>query len=612
MIRTLALTAILLAALPAATAHAAPWLDSDLIAFSSDVQDPVVASAPDGTAVAVWVNGGTGRIEAGLGLPDGQFAPLGPISPGGGDASSPDLAIDGDGRATAIWDSSAGLRVAERPAGGSFELAAEPLSDPTISDPDLAVNAAGDAAVVWRDDGSESLEASVRPRNGSFGDPETMATSVNGPFADVQVASPRVAVDGDGNVLALWIRTIVETPLIGDASWSVSVRSAERAAAGTFAITPGASVHSLGGAGDEPDDDIAELSVTANPDGEALAGWLDEYSSARAVGFAARAPGASFGPDEQVDFGGAAPEDRITQPRPTLLPDGRQLLVYDRGGTVMAAARPRGGVVGTPAPIGGSGGGPNTVTGLSLASGPDGTAIAAWHDAPANGIQVAVRRPGEAFGPAESIFDEFADPTETAVSVGPAGRGAALWVAPGASFDAVWGAAYDGAPAATGPAETPAGEAPAAPGTSADSQAPSVGRFSASNRRFAVARAATPLSARLARGTTFRWTLSEPARVSISISRAVPGLRHRGRCRRATARLRRTVRRRVRCTLQVSAGKPIARDGAAGANRAFFSGRLGRRALKPGRYSARLTATDAAGNSTRSPALTFRIVRYQP
>jgi hypothetical protein len=40
-----------------------------------------------------------------------------------------------------------------------------------------------------------------------------------------------------------------------------------------------------------------------------------------------------------------------------------------------------------------------------------------------------------------------------------------------------------------------------------------------------------------------------------------------------------------------------------------FSGRLGRRALKPGRYRAVIAATDAAGNKSSTVTLTFRIVR---
>jgi hypothetical protein len=53
----------------------------------------------------------------------------------------------------------------------------------------------------------------------------------------------------------------------------------------------------------------------------------------------------------------------------------------------------------------------------------------------------------------------------------------------------------------------------------------------------------------------------------------------------------------------------FAAQAVAGANRKKFSGRIGKRALRPGRYRATLVATDAAGNHSRPKRLAFRIVR---
>jgi hypothetical protein len=47
----------------------------------------------------------------------------------------------------------------------------------------------------------------------------------------------------------------------------------------------------------------------------------------------------------------------------------------------------------------------------------------------------------------------------------------------------------------------------------------------------------------------------------------------------------------------------------AGRGRIGFSGRIGRRALRPGRYRATLTATDLAGNRSPARRLSFRVVR---
>jgi CSLREA domain-containing protein len=123
------------------------------------------------------------------------------------------------------------------------------------------------------------------------------------------------------------------------------------------------------------------------------------------------------------------------------------------------------------------------------------------------------------------------------------------------------------------------------------------------NRR---GRAEVPVAA-AKRGTTFRYRLSEDARVVFTIARALPGRRVGGACRKPTAR----NRTRPRCIryVRVRRGR-FAATAHAGANRKRFSGKIGRRALKPGRYRASLVATDAAGNASRPPKrLTFRVIR---
>ena len=89
-----------------------------------------------------------------------------------------------------------------------------------------------------------------------------------------------------------------------------------------------------------------------------------------------------------------------------------------------------------------------------------------------------------------------------------------------------------------------------------------------------------------ARGTTFRYALSEAARVTFTIERKRPG--RCGRAKRRCARFKRVA--------------AFAADGVAGPNAKRFSGRIGRRTLAPAAYRALVTATDAAGN--RSVAAT--------
>ena len=106
-------------------------------------------------------------------------------------------------------------------------------------------------------------------------------------------------------------------------------------------------------------------------------------------------------------------------------------------------------------------------------------------------------------------------------------------------------------------------------------------------------------------GTSFRYTLSEPASVRIAIERQAPGRRVGGACVRAD----RQLEGRPRCVRRLKTGTLVRGGRPAGPGRIRFSGRLASRALRPGLYFARGTAVDAAGNSSRARRLTFRVVR---
>ncbi len=91
-----------------------------------------------------------------------------------------------------------------------------------------------------------------------------------------------------------------------------------------------------------------------------------------------------------------------------------------------------------------------------------------------------------------------------------------------------------------------------------------------------------PITSRVSvKHRTVRFTLSEAAAVTLIFQRA------------GTGRRIGTVRA----------------PGRGGDNRVRITGRLGRRALRPGRYRLRVVARDAAGNQSTSRARTFRIVR---
>jgi hypothetical protein len=108
---------------------------------------------------------------------------------------------------------------------------------------------------------------------------------------------------------------------------------------------------------------------------------------------------------------------------------------------------------------------------------------------------------------------------------------------------------------------------------------------------------------RVTRGTRLRYALSEQARVVFTVEQPRGGRLVAGRCRTPS----RANRRKRRCTRLVRTGQFAVTSAAAGANTKRFSGRIGSRTLKPGRYRLTLVAVDAAGNKSKPRRLRFRI-----
>jgi hypothetical protein len=145
------------------------------------------------------------------------------------------------------------------------------------------------------------------------------------------------------------------------------------------------------------------------------------------------------------------------------------------------------------------------------------------------------------------------------------------------------GAPPDGGPVAQRPPADPV--RPAAPRLTALSLSPR--RFKAVGRPH---------------GTRIKYSLTGAAKVRLRFERGTVGRRRAGSCRKATRRLR----AKPRCTRWVAVGQ-LRRNGRRGENSIAFSGRLGGRILKPGRY--RVAATVVGDGSLRLIRRSFRVVR---
>lgn len=141
------------------------------------------------------------------------------------------------------------------------------------------------------------------------------------------------------------------------------------------------------------------------------------------------------------------------------------------------------------------------------------------------------------------------------------------------------------------------------------SPVPSILSLSVTNRVFVVKGSRVSATARKKRrkrklGTAFRYRLDRAASVSFTIQRRTRGRRVGGKCRTKTKK----NARRKPCTLYKASGK-LRHRGKAGRNVKRFSGRLRRRALRPGRYRAVAVATTNDRFKSATRRVSFRVVR---
>lgn len=131
---------------------------------------------------------------------------------------------------------------------------------------------------------------------------------------------------------------------------------------------------------------------------------------------------------------------------------------------------------------------------------------------------------------------------------------------------------------------------------------PALTNFHQSHRKW---REGKPHKHRPPVGTTFSFTLDQPATVSLVFNQRLVGRKVKGKCvakkknNQGKPRCKRTVRRGM-----VTVG------GHAGSNSISFKGRISAgKKLGPGRYTVTITATNAAGQQSKPHTLDFRIVK---
>jgi len=166
---------------------------------------------PDGDAVVVWGHFDGTRYDIWsnrFGPAEGWGSPERIENDDRGDASGPQVAMDLDGNVVAVWHQSDGTRFGiwstrYSPGRGwdnPERIAAESTREAT--DAQVAMNPSGDAVAVWREsDGMRDDVWSNRyaPGGGWDNNPERIGSDSGG-----GALAPQVAMDANGNALAVW------------------------------------------------------------------------------------------------------------------------------------------------------------------------------------------------------------------------------------------------------------------------------------------------------------------------------------------------------------------------------------------------------------------------
>ena len=189
------------------------WSEPEDVSDSiSAAGSPILAIDAVSEAVAVWTafDNGDVLVQGAVRSADGEWSEPDDLSPAGQDVTpleAPGVAIDAAGNAIAVWKlegSNDIVQAAMRPADQENWAAPDDLSDAgqDAGEPVVAMNGAGEAVAVWtRLDGTNTIQAAVRPAGGDWADPDDLSD------ASQNAAEPDVAMDEAGEAVAVWTRS---------------------------------------------------------------------------------------------------------------------------------------------------------------------------------------------------------------------------------------------------------------------------------------------------------------------------------------------------------------------------------------------------------------------
>ena len=382
--RRVVLAVVLMLALPATAAAAAPWsAPQDLSRPHTFIDDVSIAFVPSGAGLIGW------RLQDGVGAGarGGEAVAARSASGAVGPARSAprgrsgDIVLYGRSRAAVALvrpvgsnrDPRSELRVAFGSAGGAFGKSRRVVRHPRIAPPSFAGNARGDLALAWFEDhpgATDRVEVALRRAGGSFGAPLRLATG--------RVRSVSVAVGPRGDVLVAWdARGKIRTRL-RRAGRSFGPTETLRSSP-TFSAVLRTAVASSGRAY------VAWAAQLATEGGDSGPAY---YEAAVRPAGAAR-----FRPAQLLER--LAPERRVGPLDLALTGHGNAVVAWT-GERVRAAQTDASGRFGAPVDLSSPG-----ALLTDVAAAPDGARVAVW--TAGSLVQAAYAAPGAPFGPPEDV-----------------------------------------------------------------------------------------------------------------------------------------------------------------------------------------------------------------
>jgi len=269
------------------------------IAFDANGNALAVWSQSDGTRYNIWSN----RYTAGTG-----WGTAAPIEAGDGGARDPQIAIDANGNALAIWAQYDGTRHniwSNRYTAGTgwgTAVMVERHDGRGAYFPQIAFDAGGNALAVWLQDNatSESIRASRYTAGAGWG----AATLIANQNDDGYMDEPRIAIDAHGNALAAWVQSdgtlqsLWASRYTAAGGWGAAALIESNDAGD--AISPQIAIDANGNA----------LAVWHLFDGTTQSTWANRYTAGTGWGAAARIEsgnaGDAFGAQIAIDAAGNA------------------------------------------------------------------------------------------------------------------------------------------------------------------------------------------------------------------------------------------------------------------------------------------------------------------